>query len=125
MANLLRKGAAMLNRTLGTGASDCVVYQRGLVQADWHASIGATEFQSEDEGEVNNSWTSRDYIGDAAELVAGGITMPPLAGDQVIEVIRGQTVTHELMLMPGTQPFRFCDPGECRVRVHTKEVSRV
>jgi|GEM_PF-4232453 len=51
--------------------------------------------------------------------------MPPLDGDKVIETISGKTVTHELMMIHSGQPFRFDDPGEQRVCVHTKEISRV
>lgn len=114
-----------LSGPLGGSAGTAVVYVRGLTRANWTATTGSTEWETESDPDTVSAWKSRDYIGAAADLTSQGIAMPPLAGDQVIEVIAGQTVTHELMDVNNGQPFRFSDSGEKRVRVHTKEISRV
>ena len=99
-----------------------VIYQRGVTRAPWNATVSKTQFDDGDEGEVHSTWTTRDYSGAAAELVAGGISMPPLDGDKVIEVIDGDTVTHELS---ADLPYEYEDSAQTRLRVYMKEISRV
>ncbi|HEY2251272.1 MAG TPA: hypothetical protein VGH74_09435 [Planctomycetaceae bacterium] len=123
--SLLNSMMTWFNAAAGGNLAVSVIYQRGATQVPWSATPAETEFESSEEADATDTFTSRDYVGDTATLVNGGITMPPLDGDKVIEVISGKTVTHELMMIHNGQPFRFDDAGEQRVCVHTKEVSRV
>ena len=102
-----------------------VIYQRGATQVPWSATVSETNWEGESDESTVEGWTSRDYSGDPAVLVNGGITMPPVEGDKVVEVISGKTVTHGLMRGPSGQEYQFDDTNELRVRVFTKELSRV
>ncbi len=124
MANLFTRGAIMLNRIAAANLSTSVIYKRGAKQCSWNATFGYGDYEAQVDGTTFDSWASSDFMGATAELVAGGITLPPVAGDQVICAAAGQTVTYELRNQPNGQAYDYCDVDELRVRVYNIEISR-
>jgi hypothetical protein len=124
MPDAFSNSMSWFNAAMGGNAAVAVIYQRGLKQVPWDATPDGTEWMSQSADTVE-TWKSRDYVGDPAVLIAGGISMPPLEGDKVIESIGGQSVTHEAVSGNSGQVFAFeGNSGEQRVRVHTKELFR-
>jgi hypothetical protein len=120
MGDLLKSGAAWLAAQLGASASEAVAYARPgtALTTTWQATYGSQLLRvSDGKGPVVRTLrTDRDFVGPVATLQAAGL-WPPLRGDQVT--------------MPGGEAFevdsygseahwRYADPFETLVRVHTK-----
>ncbi len=122
MADLLRQGAAWLDCQRHTHLTQTVRYQRGADSVELSATIGRTEFEQADEYGVLHRIEARDYIIRAADLVLGGETVLPKAGDQIHETEGAVTHVYEVMAPGGEPPWRYSDPYRVALRVHTKHV---
>ena len=100
--------------------ADTVTYRRGELEVSLAATVGRSEFEIERETGVIVSFESRDYIFRVSDLVLGGETVEPLAGDCIVEAGR----IYEVMA-PGDRPaWRWSDPFHTAFRVHTKHIGQ-
>jgi xanthine/CO dehydrogenase XdhC/CoxF family maturation factor len=88
--------------------------------------VGRTPFASQTQGGLTITDEHRDYLVLAADLagfwtIAGG-KVEPQAGDEVREVLDGQTAVFGAM-SPGNEPV-FTRPGSAgnQLRIHTKRI---
>ena len=123
MPNLLQTGSAWLADQMKTHGSVDVLYERGAEQVTVKATIGKTEFELDDGSGVVARIQSRDFLIQAADLVLGGSSVLPVAGDRIRETQGATTFVYEVMA-PGNEPhYRFSDPFRKLLRIHTKHVA--
>jgi hypothetical protein len=118
MGNLLQTGAAWLAGVHKLYAGQAVTYSRGAASVAWTATLGKTEFQRINSAGVVTTFTSRDFLGLAADLILDGQPATPRAGDRITE----DGEVYEVMDLGGEQPWRWSDPYKVRLRIHTKRV---
>ena len=122
MADLLRQGAAWLDGQRHTHLTQTVRYQREAYSVELAATIGRTEFEQADEYGVLHRIEARDYIILAADLLLGGETVLPKAGDQICETEQAAVHVYEVMASGSEPPWRYSDPYRVALRIHTKHV---
>ncbi len=122
MADLLCQGAAWLDGQRHTHLTQTVRYQRGADSVELAATIGRTEFEQADEYGVLHRIEARDYIIRAADLVLGGETVLPKAGDRICETEQAAVHVYEVMAPGNEPPWRWSDPYRVALRIHTKHV---
>jgi len=122
MADLLATAADRLGATLKAHASQTVVYRRGSDTCTWAASIGETVRATETAyGQLEES-RSRDFLGQAADLVLAGSVAEPQEGDRIEQTVGATKYTWEVLRQDQRSAFRYCDARMTRLRIHTKLV---
>jgi hypothetical protein len=121
---LWRDAALALAKSTRAVAGDVKVYRRGSEFAiEIFATVGGTTYQAlNNEGQVVEQLTLRDYLISACELQVGSLQIVPKAGDVISEVdCSGETIFW-LVCPPsiGEQPYRYSDSSRTLFRVHTK-----
>lgn len=120
MGDLLRTGAAWLERQRSRHLTNPVRYRRGTTDLTVAATVGRTHFETTGLGGVLERIESRDYLIAAAALAALG---PPQRGDRISEETGGARHTAEVVA-PGREPhWRWADPGRTCYRIHTKHLT--
>ena len=123
MVDCIGQGAAWWGDRLAAYASRAVTYTRSTDCVDLQATIGRTRFATEDSAGVLHTTESRDFLFAAVDLVLGGETTTPRAGDRIREAI-GEQVHTFLVTAPAGEPvYRYSDRGRTRIRVHAKHVA--
>jgi len=122
--NLLDHGLTWLAESLKKHAARPVVYRRGRDEVTVQAIIGRTLLKLDDGyGGVRIVWTDRDFLIAAEDLVLAGRRILPQRGDEIRETSNGRTVVYEV-LAPGREPeWRWSDPYQKILRIHTKRIS--
>ncbi|CAN5409543.1 hypothetical protein BH11PLA2_BH11PLA2_34570 [soil metagenome] len=117
-ADFFQTGLATIRGIAGSQ----VTYKRGAQQVALSATVGTTQitFVAADGTQVQVQ--SRDYLLAAADLVLGSVAVLPRPGDLIVEVIAGQTCTHQVLDMKGEPSYRFSDAGRTSLRIHTKQI---
>lgn len=126
MADLLRDGMSWLADGLHDQAAQTVTYRRGADTASPKATFGSQLLRTTDgRGNTKIERTERDFIIRAADLVLGGAVTTPRRGDW-IDVTFGDVVERFEVMSPtkGEAPWRYSDPYQQMLRVHTKFVGR-
>jgi len=116
--DLLADGAAWLSGQLTAAAGRTVTYRRGSEDTVVTATIGRSQFESQNQSGVIENWESRDYLVDYGEMPYG----EPLRGDVIVEEIAGEVCEYEVSAPRGVPVFRFADAFRSMVRVHTKQI---
>lgn len=122
MSDFLRKSSAWLGRIQQASLATLVTYRRGGSggrSCPWPATSAKTTQEAEDGG-MMVSVLIADYIGPVATLLAGGIDMPPVSGDQIVEA---DGTVWELIAVPGEGHWRYSGVDLSRIRIHTKQVA--
>lgn len=117
MTTFFSDAIAVLNDTLDEQVGVSITYSRGTSSATLTAVVGETVFESDNEFGVLRI-ESRDFLIKKSRLDGAGFGEPQ-RGDRITETQGGDTVTHEVLDRQGAMPFRYCDQGRTRVRVHT------
>ena len=119
MPNQLATGMAWLTEQRHAHMTSSVTYTRGVLSVSPDATIGETIWEADGQYEVSDRTTSTDFLIRVVDLVLGGVTVLPVAGDQ----ITSGGATFEVM-SPASEPeWRYSDPqNRDTLRVHTKEV---
>lgn len=117
MPNLLNTAMTWLNSTLQQSAGDVIVYQRGSSTVSITAVVGATDGERMDAGGMAYSFTSKDFMIEASDLVLDGEIVVPSRGDRITYGGRSYTV---VVMQTGEQPYRESGTGSSVYRVHTK-----
>lgn len=123
MANLLQDGIAHLTNTLADHASTSVRYSRGGASAMVRATFGKKLLKIDaGDGQVYLAWTDLDFCIPAVDLVLSGETVVPERGDEIrVETSAGVEI-FEVAPYGGDAAWRWADPFQTMVRVHTKHV---
>jgi len=125
MVDLLQTGNAWLQSQRKQFMSHPVTYTRGLYSVNVSATVGQTIFRLSDDYGAAIRTVSRDYLITAGDLVLNGSSVTPEQGDEIVEIIDGKMVTHEVMGPGGDEPdWRYSDADQLTFRIHTKEVNR-
>ena len=111
---MLADGVAWLSDQLKAAAGRVVTYQRGSSTADVTATIGRSQFQSQNQSGVMEVWESRDYLIPKADLPFGD----PQRGDLVLEEVNGDVFTYEVAAPRGI-PVVHYDAFRYIARVHS------
>lgn len=123
MGNMIRDGLSWLAGAMKANLSETVSYQRGTkTVTGLQAVIGQTQFRREDltTRQTKLQASDADFIFAAADIVAGGIPMPPIEGDVIL--YQGNAITpgrYEAHAPPGERIFKL-DGFGIQLRVHTK-----
>lgn len=123
MADLLRRGADWLHRQRHAHMAREVEYRRGEHAATLDATVGATAFEQESQSGVIERTESRDYLVRTADLSLPTLgAVLPVEGDQIVETIGEVDQVFEVMAFGAEPPFRFSDPGQTTLRIHTRRI---
>lgn len=96
-----------------------VTYTRSGTTLTLTALAGRSVFELDRVDEIVHSSESRDYFFLTSELTLD----PPQRGDRIVETVNGSTHTYEVYSPAGLRHYRYADPNETVVRVHTKRVA--
>lgn len=104
-----------------------VRYERGDLGVDLEkVGVGESTFEVSDEQGLLTEVRVRDYFIPAIDLVLPGVGFAlPKKGDRIIETIAGKAHVYEVLPPGGSEPaWRWMDPAQLHLRVHTKLIER-
>lgn len=116
MADLLERGSRWLEQQRTQHCSRPVTYVRGAESVDVNATIGRTEYETDDGTWVRVDYTDRDFLILAAELRLAGVMTTPQPGDRIRETGADQVLVFEVI------DWRFSDPYRQTFRIETKHI---
>lgn len=116
MADLLECGSRWLEDQRTKFCTRDVTYVRGVASAIVRATVGRTEFKTDDGETVRIEFTDRDFLILAIDLVLAGNPTLPERGDKVRESQSGTVYVFEVM------DWRYSDPYRQTLRIETKLV---
>jgi hypothetical protein len=121
-SNKLRKGLAWLTRQQRTYNSENVVYvQTNGNRITCRAMLGNKLLKLDDgAGGFRIEVTDLDFLIAAVDLPG----IEPVRGDLVIITLGSETKTFEVTPYQGDPCWRYSDPHESMLRIHTKFVAR-
>jgi len=123
--DLLAAGAAWLAGQLKANGSQTVVYRSGAHSVSLQATFDSQLLRIAD-GQANTrvERADADWILTAADLNFGSGAVVPVDGDTIQATFGGETKTFKVMKVGGVEPsWRYCDPFQTMLRIHTKYVS--
>jgi len=120
MGDVIQQGMAWLAEKLKAHASTPVLYRRGAEEVTVQAVIGRTLLKLDDGyGGVRVTWTDRDFVIAAQDLILGGNVTLPQRGDRIEQTIDGVTHVFEVAAPGGEPEWRWSDPHQIMLRIHT------
>ncbi len=127
MADMLQSGLAWLSAQLQANAATTITYRRGSQSVRIQATMGAQLLKVTDlAGNAMVERPDADFIFPAANLDFGAGPVAPAEGDLVEKTYGSITRQFKVMPVGGSEPaWRYCDPYQINVRVHTKFVGNV
>jgi len=121
MADLLQQASQWLTDMRASHLSHPVQYCRGDSCVQVAASVGKTTFEIEDSYGGLERFESRDFLIRAADLVQDGQVIEPQAGDVVRETVGSRILIYKVMAPGGEPCWRYSDPFQTAIRIHTKQ----
>ena len=123
MGNLLKTGSDWLEAQRHAHAAGPVVYRRGSESVSLRATVGRTAFDVLDEEGFARRIVQRDYLVRSQDLVLAGERTLPQPGDEVLETDdEGNTLVHEVVAQGGEDCWRYSDPHDKTIRIHTQRI---
>jgi hypothetical protein len=116
--NLFHDGIDWMRSQLLASVSIEVTYHRNTSSVTLSAVVGTTTFEAVNEYGIVERVQTRDYLIPSKELILGGSPTLPMAGDRITEGAREFEVTAQ----GGEPAFRYSDPSQTILRIHTKGV---
>jgi len=121
--DMLADGLAWLTGQLETVASQEVTYARGYEAVAVPATLGKKLLKLDDGfGGIRMQWTDMDFLIPAALLVLSGAPTTPQRGDLIYLPVAYDVETYEVLAFGNDPPWRWCDPGQTMLRIHTKRI---
>lgn len=117
MPDLLEHGSRWLETQRTTHCTQDVSYVRGAASVAVRATIGRTQYETDDDESVRIDFTDRDFLMLASDLVLAGVTVTPKPGDRVRETHGPQTLVFEVI------DWRYSDPYRQTLRIETKYIA--
>jgi len=118
----LDTAVAWLINKIDAEESHSVLYERGALSVTLNATPGRTEYQKMDQSGVVTDFQTRDFIVTASDLILDGAVVLPVRGDTITDTA-GTAAVYEVLPIEGEQPYRFSDPLQRMLRIHTKETN--
>ena len=122
MGDMLKTGSDWLEDQRHAHLTRTVEYHRGAQSVELAATVGASTFEVRDDYVVVEELRTRDYLFLTADLLLGGIPALPEPGDLIKERLGCEKKVFEVLAPGGEPPWRYSDPWEKTLRVHTKQV---
>jgi hypothetical protein len=122
-SDMLADGLAFLTEQLTDHAAKLVTYSRGSDSVEVRATWGAKLLKLSGEFDVRIEWTDMDFCIKASLLVLNGEQVIPRRGDMIQLVINEEAQTFEVFPFGDEPPWRWADPHQSMVRVHTKRIN--
>ncbi len=116
MADLLAYGSNWLENQRTKHCTREVTYVRGADSIAVRATIGRTEFKTDNGETVRIEFTDRDFLILVSDLELAGQRITPKAGDQLREIQDGAIYVFEVIA------WRYSDPYRQTFRIETKHV---
>lgn len=116
MADLLERGSRWLEEQRDKYCTRTVTYKRGADSIDVQATVGRTEFKTDDGETVRIEFTDRDFLILSADLVLSGGPTLPVRGDKIHETQEDKVYVFEVM------DWRYSDLYRQTFRIETKLV---
>ena len=124
MADVLKDGLAWLTGKLREYAAQTVTYSRGTDSVDVPATFGKKLLKIDDGmGGIRVEWTDMDFLIPAADLVLNGSPVIPQRGDLIHITEAYDTQTFEVLPFGSEPAWRWSDPHQSMLRIHTKRVN--
>ena len=121
--DLLQWGLAALTVEMTTHASQPIIYARGALSVDTRATFGSKLLKLDDgQGGIRMEWTDMDFLIPAEGFAFDGTPIEPTRGDTVYLLVGDNVQTFEVMPFGGEAPWRWADPHQSMIRVHTKHI---
>ena len=113
--DMLADGLAWYAGQIKSYATQSVQYFRGTNFAVLKASVGQSQFQTQNTSGIIESWETRDYTCLTSDLPFG----EPRRGDYIVETRNGISTQYEVSSPSGLPLFRYGDAFRNTVRIHT------
>lgn len=124
MSDMLADGLAFLTSELETYASQPAVYTRPSISASVNINVmlGSKLLKIDDGfGGIRIQWTDMDFLIPADNFFfTYGNMIIPHRGDTITITIAGHVQTFEVLPFGNEPPWRWSDPNQTMLRVHTK-----
>jgi len=111
--NLLERGSRWLEDQRNKHCTRDVTYVRGAASAVVRATVGRTEFKTDDGETVRTEYTDRDFLILTADLVLSGNPALPERGDKIHETQDATVHVFEV------KDWRYSDPYRQTLRIET------
>lgn len=118
--DLLRDGLDWLDRQRDRFLTRNVRYRRGSLVALLRATVGRTVFRLDVGMGATERIEARDYLISARSFAGFGL---PERGDRISEDADGMRHTYEVLAPGGEPPWRWSDPHQRCLRIHTKHLT--
>lgn len=119
MTNVFTAGNLWLVGKLKSYAGESVTYTRGVESVSLTITRGQTAFETEDTDGFTITAHSIDFIVKASDLVLDGEVALPEVRDYITDAA-GKV--YSVLILPGGTHYRFSDPAQTILRVHTRMV---
>ena len=121
MPDMLQRGLARLTQVLTDRGSQTVKYVRGSRAFDVHATFGQKMLKLDNGvGTSYVQWTDMDFLIPTEDLVISGETITPDRGDLIEITFTDKIERYEVSPYGDEPPWRYSDPNQTIVRIHTK-----
>jgi hypothetical protein len=117
MADLLEQGVRWLEAQRTKHCTRDVTYGRGVDSVVVKATVGRTQYETDDGHAVRVDFTERDFLIQAGDLVLNGNPITPKPGDQIRETQDEQVLVFEVI------DWRHSDPYRLTFRIDAKHVA--
>lgn len=123
---MIQRGLAWLDSQLTEHVSQLVTYRRGEESVDVYATFGPKLLKLTDEfGGIRMEWTDMDFTFAWAGVAFATGPAYPVRGDEIDLTVGDDTHTFQVFPFGTEPPYRWCDPNQVRVRVHTKRIGAI
>ena len=119
MSDLLETANTWLSDVMQAHAGATITYTRGDTELSLTATIGETATEQSDTFGAQLYGATCDFIVVAADMVANGQQIVPADGDRITV----GAVTYEVNLGGNLDPWRWGDPYQKTIRIHTRRLT--
>ncbi|MDO8302880.1 MAG: hypothetical protein Q7T18_06550 [Sedimentisphaerales bacterium] len=120
MANILKTGTEWLSDMRKAHMSESVTYKRGVITVQVLGTRGVTKFEVADESGLSVYGQIADWLILTNDLVLGSIHVEPKLGDRITDA---DGKVFEVVFLSGDGCWRYSDPHQITMRIHTKEIA--
>ena len=117
MGDLLRQGCQWLAQMRGAHCASQVTYQRGETELALAATLGRPDREVEDQFGVRVGAAMTDFLIAAADFAA--TFDEPEPGDRIV----ADGTVYEVLDLAGQGHWRWSDPHQATLRIHTKQIA--
>jgi len=123
MPDMLQRGLARLTQILKDRVSQPVTYIRGPLAITVSATFGQKLLKLDNGAGTNYlEWTDMDFLIPTEDLVIQGESIIPERGDLIEIPFTTKTERFEVAPYGNDSCWRYSDPNQTIVRIHTKHV---